>query len=165
MADGGQLHPRVVPAVVRQGYLPEIWRCVNEVEHPDSYPMILQLAFMATEDFTVIEHDVESRPGFLDSLDACPEPWCFFAYDFEVPWEQAMYGPHGASGPLGERFAPLGHTRFKAGLYDRLAHLLESSLWRASWVSRDVLLCDSFELLGIKPHRHPGKALHYHSYK
>ncbi len=165
------LHPRVVPAVTAQGYEPYLIEVVNEVRHPDSYPMILARFLLCGEDVCFIEHDNESRPGFLDDLETCPEPWCFFAYDFGISYEEAIgeETPNHAkrnptSAPLGSHFAPLGHTRFKGGVGDKIAQLLSSDFFLATWVSRDTLIAEALNEVGLFPHRHRGKCFHHHPY-
>lgn len=160
----GLLHERVVPAIEAQGYEPELIECVNIVGHPQSYPMILQRELLSGVDVCIVEHDVESRPGFLDDLDICPLPWCFNAYDFSVPFEDALKQPHLRSGPLGVDFAPLGHTRFKAGVGQEIEETLRDPLFLATWVARDVWIAGALVKVGIQAHRHPGKALHWHPY-
>lgn len=160
----GLLHPRVVPAIERQGYAAELYECVNIVGHPMSYPALLSSWLLSGDDVCVIEHDNESRPGFLDALAECPEPWCFFAYDFRVSFEDAVSQPTVNSGPLGVDFAPLGHTRFRGGLGEEIRSLLEADFFRATWVSRDTFVSGALAALGYQAHRHPGKAIHHHPY-
>jgi hypothetical protein len=160
----GLLHPRVVPGIEMQGYEPELIECVNVVGHPHSYPNILREAFLSGDDFCLIEHDNESRPGFLKSLEDCPEPWCFFAYDFRVSFEDALHQPTVNSAPLGVDFAPLGHTRFRGELGEQIRSTLESDFFQATWVSRDTFVCGALTAIGYQAHRHPGKAFHHHAY-
>ena len=160
----GMLHARVVPAIRAQGYEPELVECVNMVGHPSSYPCILRDLLLSDEDFCVIEHDNESRPGFLDALVECPEPWCFFAYDMSVPWEEAVNQPTVNSAPLGVGFAPLGHTRFRAGLGREIEATVTTEFFLATWASRDTFISGALMALGHLAHRHPGKALHHHPY-
>lgn len=160
----GLLHPRVVPAIEEQGYVPELYECVNIVGHRMSYPALLRDWFLSGEDFCIIEHDNESRPGFLNTLRYCEEPWCFFAYNFRVTYEDAVQQPTVNSGPLGVNFAPLGHTRFKGGLGDEIRSLLDADFFQATWVSRDTFVSGALTALGYQAHRHPGKAFHHHPY-
>ena len=160
----GLLHPRVVPAIVAQGYEPEAIECVNIVGHPRSYPRILRDAFLSGDDFLIVEHDNESRPGFLDDLRDCPEPWCFFAYDFRVTFEDAVQQPTVMGAPLGVDFAPLGHTRFRGGLGRQIESTVTSEFFLATWVGRDTFVSGALRALGYKAHRHPGKAFHHHPY-
>ena len=160
----GQLHPRVVPSIVAQGYEAETYECVNIVGDPMSYPALLHQWLTSGEDVCIVEHDNESRPGFLADLDACPEPWCFYAYDLSIPWEDAILDPGPNSAPLGELFAPLGHTRFRAGVGDLILPTLTAGWFRESWVARDTWVSGALNAVGLIPHRHPGKALHHHQY-
>lgn len=156
----GGLHPRVLPAIAAQGY------AVDPVQMIDDrfYAALLRRGLTSGEDFYVVEQDVESRPGFLDDLDRCPEPWCYFAYDFSVPYEESCYGPDGQTGLIPDWFAPLGHARFSAGIGTRIADLLNSEEFLSHWLSRDYLICKAFRKLGRFPHRHRGKAIHWHDY-
>lgn len=160
----GLLDGRTVPSITAQGYDPEVTECVNIVGHPRSYPALLREWFLSDDDFCIIEHDNESRPGFLDALRDCPEPWCFFAYDLSVPFEQAVQQPTVTSAPLGVDFAPLGHTRFRAGLGTEIRSTLDAEFFQATWVSRDTFVSGALSALGFSAHRHPGKALHHHPY-
>lgn len=165
------LHPRVVPAIRAQGYTPRVISVVNEVGHLDSYPMILATFLLADVDVCFVEHDNESRPGFLDDLRDCPKPWCYFAYNFSIPYDDAISGPSDDSAhltptnaPLGVNFAPLGHTRFKAGVGNAIATTLQSAFFQATWVSRDTLIAEALNEVGLFPHRHEGKCFHHHPY-
>ena len=164
------LHPRVVPSLLSQvdprgeRYVIEQVEVANIVGHPLSYPALLLEWLTCGQDVCIVEHDNESRPGFLAGLEECPEPWCFHAYDLSIPWEEAVERPSGDSAPLGGGLAPLGHTRFRAGLGDRIRETLESSWFQASWVSRDTFVSGALNALGYLPHRHPGKAGHHHDY-
>ena len=161
----GRLHPRVLPSLRDQGYDVMTWRVENVVGSPNSYPKILSTMLLGLEDVCVVEHDVESRPGFLADLEACPEPWCFYAYDLSLPWDQAVEMAVATAGQeVGSRFAPLGHTRFRAGFCEQIRGLLESDVFAATWVARDSMLVGALAERGCTPHRHPGKAIHHHQY-
>jgi len=160
----GLLHPRTIASIVAQGYVPERRECVNRVGHPQSYPMILTKLFESGEDFCIVEHDIESRPGFLGALEDCPSPWCFNAYDFSIPWEEAIGQPSDTSAPLGVYACPLGHTRFRGGLYETLREVLHSDIFQMSWVGCDTWLGNRLNDIGMIPHRHPGKVIHHHPY-
>jgi hypothetical protein len=160
----GRLHPRVLPAITSQGYEPELLRCVNQVNHPDSYPHLLRWLFESGGEFLIIEHDVESRPGFIDALRDCPEPWCFFAYDFRLSFKDAL-GKWGEPDEHGKvDFAPLGHTRFRPELLDHLKGLLAHPLFYATWVARDSHIAQTLNDAGLKAHLHEGHAIHHHDY-
>jgi hypothetical protein len=160
----GCLHERVVPAIEAQGYVPELIECVNVVGHPQSYPAILRDLLLSGDDFCIIEHDNESRPGCLADLEACPEPWCFYAYDFRVSFEDAVHQPTVNSAPLGVDFAPLGHTRFRGGLGQQIESTITSEFFLATWVSRDTFVAGALTALGFQAHRHAGKVFHHHPY-
>ena len=166
----GLLHPRVVPSLVDQvdangdRYIVETYEVVNVVGHPLSYPSLLADWLTCGEDVCIIEHDNESRPGFLAGFEACGEPWCFHAYDLSIPWEEAVENPSGGAAPLGHGLAPLGHTRFRAGFGDQITETLEAWWFQSSWVSRDTFVSGALNALGHVPHKHPGKAGHHHPY-
>jgi len=161
----GLLHPRVVPAIVMQGYDPEMYECVNAVGDPRSYPALLREWFYSGTDFCVIEHDNESRAGFLDDLRDCPEPWCFFAYDLYRPFEEVVNQPTDVSAPLGVDFSALGHTRFRAGLGEEIRELLDAPFFSLTWAARDTFISGALHAIGYVAHRHPGKAFHHHPYQ
>jgi hypothetical protein len=167
---GDLLHPRVIPSLVSQvdadgnRYVIEQVECVNIVGHPFSYPALLADWLTCGADVCIVEHDNESRPGFLAGFESCPEPWCFHAYDLSVPWEDAVGLTSDRSAPLGLGLAPLGHTRFRAGVGDLIAETLDAPWFRETWVSRDTFISGALNALGMAPHRHPGKAGHHHPY-
>jgi hypothetical protein len=158
------LDPRVVPAITSQGYACETIECVNIVDHPMSYPRILADLLLSNEDVCIIEHDNESRPGFLKELDDCPEPWCFFAYDLSTTWEEAIGQPTATSAPLGVTFAPLGHTRFRAGVGQHIQSTLEHDFFKSTWTARDTFVSGALQVQGFEAHLHPGKCFHHHPY-
>ena len=175
----GLLHPRVIPSLVTQvdahgeHYVIQQVECVNIVGHPFSYPALLADWLTCGEDVCIVEHDNESRPAFLKSLDECPEPWCFFAYDFGRqtfeeaigdPGHPAHLRPHATTAPLGADVAPLGHTRFRAGVGDLIRDTLDAPFFRETWVSRDTFVSGALNAVGLVPHRHPGKCYHHHPY-
>lgn len=154
----------MVPSIRQQGYEPELVECVNIVGHPLSYPRILRDLLLSGDDVCIIEHDNESRPGFLADLERCPEPWCFFAYDLIRSWEECTNQGTATSAPLGMDFAPLGHTRFRGGVGDKLRDMLDTEWFLSTWVSRDTFISHGMNALGYQAHCHPGKCFHHHPY-
>lgn len=157
------LHPRVVPAIQAQGYEPTLLVCSNERGAVNTYPHYLRGLLLSSDDVCIIEHDNESRPGFLADLEACPEPWCFFAYDLYRPWDEHT-SQAGGSQAQSVDFAALGHTRFRAGVGEDIRELLESRLFLSSWVARDTFISGALTAAGYVAHRHPGKCFHHHPY-
>lgn len=144
----GMLHDRVVPAIERQGYRPRLLP-VDRSYQPQLAQVFAVLSSGA--DVALIDQDVESRCGFLDDLDACPEPLCYHAYAMAQPFD--------------DTFAPfaLGHSRFKAQLGRPLLALAATDRWkRAHWTQCETLIV---ETVGIAPHRHDGDAIHHHRYR
>jgi hypothetical protein len=156
----GMLHPRVVPALQREGYRPELIECTG----PGDYPAALAAYLICGEDVLIVEHDVEVRPGFIASLDGCPCPWGFFAYDLKARYEESCWGPDGAWGTIPDWFAPLGCTRFRAGVGTAILPEITSADFLSHWLSRDVIITGALRKRGLRPHRHPGKAVHWHRY-
>jgi len=143
------LHHRVVPAIERQDYWPEMVAMSGA-----RYPSLLLELFKAGDDFCIIEQDIESRSGTLDELRDCPEPWCFNAYALAMPFEETFIP-----------YAPLGHTRFRAGLWDKVRALADDPQWLETWVSRDAYLGWHLLSQGMKPHRHSCDVMHHHAYR
>ena len=150
----GLLHRRVVPAVRRQGVEPRLLEL-----HGITYPLRLLELFdeMAEKDepLCVIEQDVEIRYGALAGFEECPEPWCFHAYPFSVPYDETG---------LTDWFSPLGCTRFRPEIAPVLQSLRENPEFTISWVGRDVWTSRVLADAGYRSHRHPGDMMHYHDY-
>jgi len=148
----GMLHPKTVPAIEAQGY-EAVLEELTTANEGARYPRLLLELFQSDEDFCIIEHDIQSRTGFLDGLRDCPEPWCFHAYSLGVPFDDTSLP-----------YSPLGHTRFRSGLWPAVRELADDPRWGETWVARDAYL--GWHLLGqgFKPHRHPGDVPHFHRY-
>jgi hypothetical protein len=150
----GMLHDRVLPAIERQGYEPEVIPT-----DPPPYPVVLARLFQRMQwkmsDLTIIEQDVESRTGAIESFIACPEPYCFHAYKFNTTFDAA-----------GLDYAPLGHTRFRWAVSDHLRDLTQTDEWRvAGYCDLDKIIGNYLRTEGIEPHRHEGDVIHHHNYE
>lgn len=156
----GMLHPRTTASICAQGYTPELHRMVDERD----YPLLIRDLFRSGDDFTMVEHDVESRAGVMGEFEACPEPWCFHGYRMAAPFDEC-----------GIDYAPLGMTRFRGGLYGTVAELVEDRWAKAGeiepyftqhWCSRDAWLGRYLiDVAGVTPHRHPGDVVHHRNYR
>ena len=149
----GMLHPRVVPAIDRQNHAGELWRV-----DPPPYNVFLARCFgrMATKqiDVAIVEQDVESRTGALQSFEDCPLPYCFHAYKFNTAFDDAALD-----------HAPLGHTRFRFTIAPHLRELTLTEEWRTSgYLDLDRLIGRHLRGWGILPHRHEGDVIHHHAY-
>jgi hypothetical protein len=150
------LNHRVIPAIRRQHYEPIMWE-INP-EDPHHYRNLLGSWFEAISvlgDLAIVEHDVESRTGFLHTFEECPEPYCFHAYHFAQSFDDS-----------GLDYAPLGHTRFRATIQAELTSLIESERWRTTphYGDLDGIIGHHLGELGIGPHRHEGDVIHHHKY-
>jgi len=150
----GFLHPSVVPAICDQGYTPELIEVRNDPpeQNPQHYSEVIRGLLRYNDDVCIIEHDVESPPGFIDSFRDCGEPWCWHNYLFE---ENKLNAPG------------FGHTRFRGGvgakLYDRFGpDLLRNAPW--PWVDSYLndLVKEAPEL-GLCAHLHDGMPVHHYS--
>lgn len=155
----GMLHHRVLPAIERQGHAPDL-ALIEDRDH--GYRSLIEewcrLAVYSRRDLCIIEQDVESRSGTLDSYVGCPEPWCFHAYRFWSPYEEC-----GAVGT----WTPLGHTRFTWQACELLLPLFGEDHWRnlPSYGDMDRMMsAHLYYVERIVPHRHPGDVIHHHDY-
>lgn len=139
-----------MPALVTQGVSVYALRMVGLYD----YGHALARFFGRDEDVCVVEHDIESQPGFLASYEACPEPWCWHPYDFGNPW-------HMVAPSLPEWWAPLGHARFRARF---VTQAVRDELATRVWEGIDGQLARLLRHRGILPHLHEGKAMHHHPY-
>lgn len=147
----GLLHRRVLPAIRRQGYEPVLYECAGETD----WPRALYEELTSGRDVAVVEQDVEVRWGALKGFEECPEPWCFHAYAFSVPFNETG---------LGDWFSPLGCTRFRGELAPLLAGLADRPGFFDTWVGRDVIVSGLLADAGYRSHRHPGDVIHHHDY-
>lgn len=67
------LRRRTVDAVIEQAPHAEFF---DVSARPDSYYEMFRRVWADAQDFVLIEHDIVIRPGTIEALDACPEPWC-----------------------------------------------------------------------------------------
>lgn len=78
----GEVNPRVDKAVIaatRYGHA-QRWYDVSGSDR--AYFDLLRGLWNAGGAFTIIEHDVIVHPTAITELDACPEDWCAFPYDY-----------------------------------------------------------------------------------
>lgn len=155
----GMLHPWTVPALVREGYEPELYE-VEPPPGPNSYPSVLRYWLLSGVDFCVVEQDVETVPGALAALEACPRPWCWHSYPGPGGEESALAIPR--------RYpwlSMLGHTRFRAGVGALGAAMLGTRRWMTDWDCRDLLLSRYLRRAGLTPHLHLPSVRHHHGYE
>jgi hypothetical protein len=141
----GMLHPRVLPAIERQGYVAVPVQLYEVID----YSVLVGELLASGSDFIIVEQDVETRSGFLHGFEECSEPWCFHAYRFAGSYEDAGLG----------NLVPLGCTRFRAEIGK------PAGLERRHWLGFDRHLAEVLLGEGHKPHRHPGDCVHHHDYQ
>jgi hypothetical protein len=156
---GGMLHPRVTPAILRQGYEPAL--ALIDPDDPHAYRDLLELWVRSharcRQDLVVIEHDVESRTGTLAEYETCPSWWCFHAYRFCLPYEECGLEGH---------WSPLGHTRYRWQACAALVRLFDDDAWRSipGYHDLDRVMGQWLVAHGVVPHRHRGDVIHWHDY-
>lgn len=103
------------------------------------------------EDLTIIEHDVEARPGIFERFGWCPEPWCYFRYSNHTDANAAAW-----------HFGILGCTRFRrqliAAVPDAVTGLDER--WR-DWHEMSTGLGMTLREAGYEPHVHEPPVDHH----
>lgn len=154
----GMLHPRVVPAIRRQGFTPTLRICHNE---HSLYRDVLESELDGEQDVIVIEHDIESRTGFIDDLLECKHPYCWHGYRFQHPIKETGLGPGGD-------FGPLGHTKFTVSAQLQLRKLYQSEEWKThtEYGGLDLMLGWFLtKRAGLFCHYHEtGDVIHHHPY-
>lgn len=105
-------------------------------------------------DLIIVEQDVGLRPGVVESLTACREPWCGHPY------------------PIGRQLLVcLGCVRFTAALKVAEPDLLEAvgedgtgGLPAKDWRRLDVRILDHLRARGYRQHEHRPAVSHFHKY-
>lgn len=123
------------------------------LEGDAAYHDLIAALWDAREDFLVVEQDVVPSPEDVQSLLACPQPWCAFAYD---------YPPFGL-------YAGLGCARFRSVVMKRwpqamrfCALLSDEKHSRKHWCRVDGMLKQYLQERGVQQHIH-GVCRHLHS--
>lgn len=138
-----RLHPQVWPALAAAGIMHPRF-----VELPkwDSYSQLLKELWAEEETFVLVEQDIIIRPGVVEELIDCPEPWCGFLNDVGLGiWPT------------------LGCTKFDATYQRRFPELLERAArvrvanlraghWRHMDVAIDRVFHRELEIRGPHPH-------------
>lgn len=143
-----KLHPQVAPALIAAG----VAATFVEVPKWDSYMRLLCELWAAEEPFMLVEQDIVVRPGLVEELEACPEPWCGFVNDVGL----GIY-------------PTLGCTRFDATYPRRFPELIERAArirvadvraghWRHMDVAIDRVFHRELEIRG--PHQHHPEVMH-----
>ena len=148
-----RLHRATVPSITAQGHTAHVYTCPDP-PHPASYPGVLRAFFRSGESFCIVEHDIESLPGALAALTQCEQPWCWNAYDLDVPFDATGASP---------QFAMLGHTRFRPVVGLMLGPLLDTVRWWRHWDGLDLLIHWRLRRR-LAPHRHYPDVIHHHEY-
>lgn len=111
-----------------------------------------------TQDLVIIEPDNEITAEVLPSFDACPEPWCTYAYECFPPPETRLFA------------ACLGCTRFSARFQREfsfaervLAEPCTCGEIHDTWRDLDWVTAHRAQLAGFAPHVH-GEIRHFHPY-
>lgn len=135
------LYPETKVALESDGYLPE-YRYTGATQ--SAYHETLAELWRAGEAFTVVEQDIVVWPGALAVLEACPEPWCGFAYELSTG-----YGAY------------LGCTRFSqallrehVGVFEGVDHLRPDGTPPRYWGRLDTRLKQVLETEGLRMHIH-----------
>lgn len=116
---------------------------------PDAYHDLLGELWAAGQPFLLVEHDVEIHGSVVSELEACPEPWCAFAYGIGYP-----------PGPID---SSLGCTRFSTEIIEAVPDLI-SMLPVRDWRRQDCEIAPRLKTAGFEPHVHEPQVLHHHAY-
>ena len=129
-----------------------------EADQPCAYSRILVEAWGWPGDLMIIEQDIGIRPGVVEALTECRQPWCGFPY------------------AIGEQLLVcLGCTRFTAHLKASLPNLMAEAAAVGSeqdgggvpagvWQRMDVRIGALLEAHGHNRHPHLPAVQHFHEY-
>lgn len=140
------LHPLCEAALAKRAPQAEMF---DLGERHDAYRELLEECWADGRAFLLIEHDIEIRAGVVEELEACPEPWCSFAY--AIGW------------PPGLIDSSLGCTRFSAELLAATPSLI-SDLPVRDWRRLDCEINPRLRTAGYAPHVHEPAVKHHHAY-
>lgn len=152
------LHPSTVPAILRQGWLAEVFPMLDSRAYFD----LVAGLWEAGEGFAIVEHDIELGGGELNAFFSCPQPWCAHSYEVFAGDVAAAYG-----GPFA-----LGCVRFSADLLARwpdavtMAGELDIHPVHPprSYAVMDSTLTQILRSCGVEVHQHYPNVLHHHAY-
>lgn len=150
-------YTRLHPATARLAnvYAPGHVRIRLSPGDDTAYWRLLAETWSEPGDLMVVEHDIGLRPGVVDGLAACREPWC--GHPYRIHRLIAVC---------------LGCTRFTAGLKATEPDLLDA-VGRIDnddgppakhWRRLDVRLADELHRRGYQVHEHQPQVAHYHRY-
>ena len=129
------LRPGVLKAIRDQGFEAET---IDTSGGDYAYHDAIRGIWEDKESFVIIEHDVLSPPGSLDSMASCNELWC------AVPYQT----------PIG-RICALGHTKFDERLLRK-----PWPFKRTKWERFDRAIESTLARLGYTRHQHEFLAEH-----
>jgi hypothetical protein len=148
--DAAPVHPATAAALAAAGGVAPIFiDCAGSDDH---YWQLLRELWRHGQPFTLVEHDIAPRPGCLAELDACPSPWCGFAYPLRNSYGSAF-----------------GCTKFGAelmaahpGVWDEIAQLVETGRVPGKhWSRLDARFQAILNLAGLFRHTHWPPVAHY----
>jgi hypothetical protein len=140
---------------------------------PFAYWHAIERYWTGRRDLAVIEQDIEITPDVIPGFDACPAPWCTYAYQppgiTEVLVQADSAGSTSwaarvvagafrrAAGPI---TTGLGCTRFSAALQRDIGFSTIAGS-RQAWDVVDTAIASRLEAAGYWPHIH-GQVTHHH---
>lgn len=147
-----RLHP--VTARLANAHAPGHERVRLDPADDAAYWRLLAESWRKPGDLMVVEQDIGLRAGVVESLAACPEPWCGFPY------------------PIGRQLLVcLGCTRFSTALKAAEPDLLDvvgedatGGLPARDWRRLDVRILDHLRARGYRQHEHLPPVRHFHKY-
>jgi hypothetical protein len=118
--------------------------------HPDAYYTLLCQLWADGDGWLNVEQDIEIHDSVIPQLEACPEPWCLFAYQ-------------GAGYDDADRYlyGSLGCTRFSSELMTAHPQFMQEIKGR-SWQQLDSHILPGLLGLGYTQHIHWPAVLHHH---
>ena len=102
-------------------------RSLSYVAYPvTDYVAYWRERWVEGQTFISVEPDVVPWPGALEALDACPEPWCAYAYAPNEVWSEGG-------------FPYLGCVKFSAAFIAATPHIWDGA---SDWRTLDLHLAD-----------------------
>lgn len=130
-------------------------------DRPDAYARLLVEAWAWPGDLLIVEHDIGIRPGVVEALTYCTQPWCGFPYQIGADVTNLL--------------VCLGCTRFSAHLKATVPDLMSRAaavggeqdgggVPAGDWRRLDVRVGFLLEQMGHVRHPHWPAVDHFHQY-
>jgi hypothetical protein len=128
----------------------------------EAYWRLLADLWSASEDFMLVEHDMELNGGEVEAFEECPNSWCVAPYEGKQPIWTGRRNQQAPRGPVVFRCA-LGCTRFRSSLLLELPDAV-THMRLKHWQRLDSQLASYLFQHGKKACEHEPYVTHLHDY-